>query len=81
MKKIILSSLIGLVLVSSLSFGKGVEQTICFTKLGILSVTEKLEGYQCNGKTLIEMNKSGWRLVQIISGLSYSFGMLFEKVK
>ncbi|MEA3383800.1 MAG: hypothetical protein U9Q20_03865 [Campylobacterota bacterium] len=38
-------------------------------------------GGKCQGKTLAKMNKDGWKLVQVISGLNSSFGMLFTKEK
>jgi hypothetical protein len=34
---------------------------------------------KCNGKTLSQMNKSGWKLTEIIGGLKGSFGMVFSK--
>jgi hypothetical protein len=94
MKKVILSSVIGLVLVSSFSFGKSVEQTICFSQkdigafpgsstrrmyMAVLGDNSTLNGGQCQGKTLPQMNKLGWRLIQVVGGLDSGFGMVFEK--
>ena len=85
MKKVILGSVIGLVLVSSFSFGKSVEQTICFSKegkyLAILGDNVTLQGGECQGRTLPQMNKAGWRLIQVVGGLQSAFGMILEKVK
>ena len=95
MKKMILSSVVGLVLVSSFSFGKSVEQTICFSQedigsypnskkrmyMAILGDTATLNGGKCQGKTLPQMNKLGWRLIQVVGGLQSGFGMVLEKVQ
>lgn len=56
------------------------KQLICFTKLGILSQNQKLTG-GCYGRTLTEMNNDGYELMQIVTGLNSSFGMLFRRVK
>ena len=64
---------------------KPVEQTICFSKndcnagfyaVGSLGEQVNLCGGKCQGKTLIQMNQSGWELIQVVSGLSNSFGMV-----
>jgi len=93
MKKVILSSIVGLVLVSSFSFGKSVEQTICFSQKpsfvfrgvqqysAVLGDNSTLNGGRCQGKTLPQMNKLGWRLIQVVGGLESGFGMVFEKVR
>jgi len=76
-------------LFSSGAYAKKIEQTVCFSKA---SCTEKysyasigdavnLCGGACQGKSLVEMNKEGWRLIQVIGGLSGSFGMLMTKEK
>ena len=92
MKKAILGSLIGLVLVSEFSFGKSVEQTICFSQepsfkmegrqyyRAVLGDNATLNGGKCQGRTLLQMNKLGWRLIQVVGGLDSAFGMLLEKV-
>lgn len=96
MKKVILASMIGLVMVSSISFGQSINQTICFSQedigpypgnsnrrmyMAVLGDSETLNGGECHGKTLPEMNKLGWRLIQVVGGLQSGFGMILEKVK
>ena len=96
MKKIILSSVVGLVLVSGFAFGKSVEQTICFSQkdigsypgsstrrmyMAVLGDNSTLNDGECQGKTLSQMNKLGWRLIQVVGGLQSGFGMVFEKVR
>ncbi len=60
-----------------------IEQTICFSKegnyLAKLGDNVTLQGGKCNGRTLPEMNKNGWKLNQIVGGLSGAFGMLLTK--
>ena len=73
---------------------KKIEQTICFSKefspnkssyfpngvpLATLGDDVKLYGGKCNEKTLPELNKEGWRLIQVVAGLQSSFGMVLEK--
>ena len=93
MKKIIMSSLVGLMVLSNIAYAKDVEQTICFSQepsfkidkkqfyRGVLSDRATLNGGECKGKTLPQMNKLGWKVVQIVGGLEYSFVMLLERVK
>ena len=86
MKKIIVSMAVGLVLISTLSFGKSIEQTICFSQdestfFARLGDGVILNGKKCKGKTLPQMNRAGWRLIQVIGGLNKSFGMVFEKIE
>ncbi|MFT5835505.1 MAG: hypothetical protein ACI9RG_000398 [Sulfurimonas sp.] len=38
-----------------------------------------LNGGKCQGKTLLEMNKKGWKVIQVVTGLNRSFGMVMEK--
>lgn len=62
-----------------------VEQTICFSqepdrRWESLGDTAIINGGKCNGVTLGDMNAKGWRLVQVVPGLSTAFGMVFEKV-
>lgn len=72
--------------------GQALEQTICFSQqstdllvggnkvyYGALGDDVTLNGGQCNGAKLADMNKKGWRLVQVVSGMDQSFGMVFEK--
>lgn len=65
-----------------------VQQTICFSKSKIANTEYwqgsigdgvNLHGGQCNGKKLAHMNKLGWKLVFVITGLNSSFGMVLEK--
>lgn len=82
MKKIILGlSVLGLL--ASSVFAKNVKQTICFSKegkyLAMLGDNVKLQGGKCLGKTLPEMNKAGWKLIQVVGGLNSAFGMVLEK--
>ena len=79
--------LISGVLVSNIS-AKQIEQTICFSSnkcsgvsIGVLGDNVKLCGGECQGKTLGQMNKKGWKLIQVIDGLSESFGMLLTREK
>lgn len=72
----------------------GIEQTICFSQkdsgaeyspgrpvlLASLGDDTTLNGGKCEGGKLSDMNKKGWRLVQVVTGLNNSFGMVFEKV-
>lgn len=71
---------------------KVVSQTICFSqedtgqKIGankfyMASLGEEvtLNGGKCKGASLIEMNKKGWKLIQVVVGLNQSFGMVLEK--
>ena len=71
-----------------------VEQTICFSKqysgspsqyfpkgvpMAVLGDDVVLYGGKCEGKKLGDMNKAGYKLVQVVTGLESSFGMVFEK--
>lgn len=65
-----------------------VEQTICFSKSkigdsqywqGSLGDNVLLYSGKCGGKKLSDMNKKGWRLIQVIGGLDSAFGMILEK--
>ena len=80
-------ALISGVLVSNI-YAKQIEQTICFSSnkcsgvtIGVLGNDVKLCGGKCQGKTLGQMNKKGWKLTQVIDGLSESFGMVFTREK
>jgi len=86
MKKLIMSSMIGLMVLSNIAYAKNVEQTICFSQdssgyLATLGDKVILNGGKCKGKTLPQMNKLGWRLIQVVGGLQSAFGMVFEKVE
>lgn len=89
MKKIFITA----VLLSSISVF-AVEQTVCFSQadsgfkienkthyMASLGDNVTLNGGQCKGATLPEMNKKGWELIQVVSGLNSSFGMVFKKNK
>jgi len=81
--------LITIGLLSSAGYAKKIEPTICFSKsdcndkyaYGIFGNGTNLCGGKCNGKTLPEMNKAGWKLIQVVGGLQSSFGMIFTKEK
>lgn len=81
------------VLLSSISVF-AVEQTVCFSQydtgqkignkafyMASLGDNITLNGGQCKGATLPEMNKKGWELIQVVTGLESSFGMVFKKNK
>jgi len=91
MKKLILG-VITIGLLSSTVYAKKIEQTICFSQedtgqtiggkafyMASLGDQVTLNGGKCKGKTLIKMNKNGWKLVQVVTGLNRSFGMVLEK--
>jgi hypothetical protein len=86
MKKLILG-LITIGLLSSTVYAKKVEQTICWSKEPLgdkywqasLGDNVKLHGGKCQKKTLLEMNKKGWRVIQVVGGLRNAFGMIMEK--
>jgi len=87
MKKFFVSAaLIGGFLVSG-AYAKRIEQTICFSAskcqglgaYGVLGDGVKLCGGKCQGKTLAQMNKAGWKLIQVVNGLESAFGMVFIK--
>ncbi len=89
MKKLFVGmALISGVLVSSI-YAKPIEQTICFSSsqcgglgaYGVLGDSVKLCGGKCQGRTLAQMNKAGWKLTQVVNGLSSSFGMVFTREK
>lgn len=69
-----------------------VEQTVCYSQddtgqkignrvfyMASLGDNVTLNGGECKGATLPEMNKKGWELIQVVSGLNSSFGMVFKK--
>jgi hypothetical protein len=81
--------LIVAILLATTSSVFAVEQTICFSQkairdtgvfLATLGDDATLYGGKCEGVTLPEMNKKGWKLVQVVTGLQSSFGMVFEKI-
>ena len=95
MKKLIAASMLCTVLSISIQ-AKELEQTICFSKIysgnpskyfpnGVpvaqLGDDVKLLGGVCQARTLPEMNKNGWELMQVVTGLEGAFGMVLSKIK
>jgi len=92
LKKLIATSILVLGLTLS-SQAKEIEQTICFSqsepkgsgsykiRLAELGDNVSLNGGKCQGRLLYEMNKDGWTLIQVVTGLNSSFGMVFTKEK
>ena len=88
MKKLVLG-LITIGLLSSAGYAKKIEQTICFSKEPLgdrfwqasLGDGVKLYGGKCQKKTLPEMNKQGWKVIQVVTGLNSAFGMVMTKEK
>lgn len=93
MKKVILGVIVA-GLLSATASAKNIEQTICFSKeytgnkskyfpngvpVAQLGDAVKLLGGKCQGRSLPEMNKAGWKLIQVVTGLNASFGMVLEK--
>ncbi len=59
---------------------KKYENTICFSVLIGDFAKFSGGGLKCKDKTIGDMNKEGWRVVQVIMGLSGgSIGVLFER--
>ena len=87
MNRIIFTLGIGLLATVGNIEAKQVEQTICFSKgdcnvrISYATVGEnvKLCSGQCQNRSLVEMNKDGWALIQVIGGLSGAFGMVLER--
>ena len=86
MKKMMI--LLSAVLVLALNLeAKKNTQTICFSKSScskqypIATLGDKVQlcGGKCQGRSLLQMNEKGWKVVQVIPGLSGAFGMLLEK--
>ena len=48
---------------------------------GALGDGTTLNSKKCQGKTLTQMNKAGWRVIQIVGGLDSAFGVLLQKGK
>ncbi len=88
MKRLILSLMV-IGLLSSNGYAKSVEQTICWSKndcaknypysVATIGDNTKLCSGKCNGKTIAQMNKKGWKLTEVIGGLQGSFGMVMTK--
>lgn len=86
MKKILLG-LVTIGLLSNVLYAKTIEQTICFSKAPLgdkywqasLGDAVKLYGGQCQGRTLPEMNKQEWKVIQVVTGLNSAFGMVMTK--
>ena len=67
------------------------KETICFSqdesslssgrkyRSASLGDSVTLNGGKCQGRTLIQMNKKGWKVIQVVTGLNRSFGMVMEK--
>jgi len=76
----------GLLMITSIQ-AKEVVQTICFSQasctkkytVGTLGDGVQICGGKCHGRTLLEMNKAGWTLTQVIPDLNMAFGMVFTK--
>jgi hypothetical protein len=73
---------------NSVNTKHSVEQTICFSQAyapsssfnyAQLGEDISLNNGSCQGKTLLQMNQEGWRLIQVVTGLNNSFGMILEK--
>ena len=88
MKKVILGAIV-LGLLSTTVYAKKIEQTICFSKascteryaVAMIGDNVKICSGKCNGKTLAEMNKDGWKLTEVIGNLNMAFGMVFTREK
>ena len=90
MKKIVLGLAV-MGLFASSTYAKNIQQTICFSKekiseyagrpiyQGVLGDAVSLYGGKCQGRNLPEMNKKGWKLIQVVGGLNSSFGMVLER--
>ncbi len=89
MRKLLSGLIFASVILSGNLYAKKIEQTICFSKsscsdryaYAVLGNDVNLCGGKCQGKTLAQMNKEGWKLTQVITGLQSSFGMLFTREK
>ncbi len=84
MRRLVLS-LVAIGLLSTAVYAKKIEQTICWSKegkyLAVLGDNVKLQGGKCNNRTLPEMNKDGWKLIQVVGGLQSAFGMVMTREK
>jgi len=88
MKTTLIVGMVSLLLSIS-SQAKEVEQTICFSqasctqKFTVGSVGDGVQicGGKCQGRTLSEMNRDGWTLTEVITGLNMAFGMVFTREK
>jgi len=90
MRKVISIIICVLCISATNAFGKN-ECTICFSQkalpksgqyqfyMGVLGDDVSLSGGKCEGKTIQQMYDDGWRLIQVVSGLDQSFGIVFEK--
>src|ERR1035441_7776369 len=85
MKKLILA--FGMVAISTATSYAAKEVTICFSQgqcddkysYAVLGNDVNLCGGKCKGKNIEEMYRDGWRLLQVVSGLQSSYGMVFER--
>ncbi len=76
---------------SNIGYAKNVEQTICFSQdentlssgtkyhSATLGDNVTLNGGKCQGKTLPQMNKKDWKVIQVVTGLNRAFGMVMER--
>jgi hypothetical protein len=77
MKKVILSSVVGLVLLSSLSYAKQV--TVCSSYLVGATAEMECSGGATGKFTISQLYQKGWRYAGDISGASHKFILIFEK--
>jgi hypothetical protein len=85
--KILFLGIVTIGLLSSAVHAKKIEQTICFSREPLgdrfwqasLGDGVKLYGGKCQKKTLPEMNKKGWKVIQVVTGLNNSFGMVMTR--
>ncbi|MEK8019836.1 MAG: hypothetical protein VSS75_023425 [Candidatus Parabeggiatoa sp.] len=85
----------GLLLASAINV-QAIEQTICFSQefvgsqsklfpngvpIATLGDDVNLYGGKCQGAKLADMNRKGWQLTFVITGLKGSFGMVFDRVR
>ena len=88
MKKLLLS-LVSIGLLSNIAYAKKVEQTICQSQndcakhypYSVATIGDKIKLYsgKCNGKTIAQMNKKGWKLTEVIGELQGAFGMVMTR--
>ena len=83
--------LVVLGLMSNSLYAKKIEQTICWSQndcakhypysVATIGDNVKLCSGKCNGKTIAQMNKKGWKLIQVIGGLQGAFGIVMTREK
>lgn len=77
MKKMIFSSVVSLVLLSSFSYAKQV--TLCSSYIVGTGIKMNCSGSVKGKFTFLELYKKGWRYAGDISGTSSGFMFVFEK--